>query len=557
MKSSGWHTVVDMKLNIQHFTLGLLVIAACAVFVLWSLSLYLVYQSTSSPAGTGFFEAWLKQLLWVGPVLILLTGGTYYFFSRALIRPLQDLLHRLQKVMAVRQPGNSRGTEHLMPGLVLLNKYVMHLTHMIRHDPLTGLNSRLIFDERLQQSLLEGKRSGRKYALVIIDINQLQRVNHEMGPYIGDGLLKQLAQRLTRGLRETDSVARLEKDNFALLLEFSERKKITALINKVYENLTQVYTVYGRKVSIDVCMGVAIYPRHGQTIDELYLKTDEALLQAQKGNWPVVFVQQTHDETDFTGFSMIQSLRQALDNDEFKLVYQPVMDLRNFRTHYFEALLRWKDPQSHNHSIEHTITLAEENQLIKPLTSWIINSACEQLQLLSHPRVKIAINLSMIDLHDDTLPQRIGVALESYDIDPAHLLIEITEGQIMSDPQQVVKILTDLSDMGMSLSIDDFGTGQASLTYLKKLPVKKIKIDQSFVKDMVTNTEDRAIVEATIKLAHTLGVEVVAEGVESVEIYELLMQMGCDYVQGYYISRPIEQGQIVTWCDQQQARIVS
>lgn len=533
-------------------------LVALVVILVWSLSLFFLYQGYSGYAAsdTSFSEVWMKQAVWVIPLFIALILTLYLLLSRAMLRPLQKLMQRLQKVIVARQP-EKHGSHGLMPGLMQLNKYFMHLTHQAKHDPLTGLNNRIIFEERLQQALLEGRRSGRKYALVIIDINQLQRVNHELGPYIGDGLLKQLAKRLTSGLRETDSLARLEKDNFALLLEFTDQEQVTALVNKIYQSLIRSYSVYGRMVKINVSIGVAIYPEHGQTMDELYLKTDQALLQAQKGEWPVVFVQQTSEETDYSGFSMIQSLRQALDNEEFKLVYQPVMDLKNFNTHYFEALLRWKDPESHNHSIEQTIALAEKIHLIKPLTNWIINRACEQLKTLSHPKVKVAINLSMIDLHDETLAQRIELALRTNGVEPSHLLVEITEGQIISDPEQVIKSLKELTVMGISLSIDDFGTGQASLTYLRRLPVEKLKIDQSFVKDMVSNEEDRAIVEATIKLAHTLGIEVIAEGVESAETYDLLMQMDCDYVQGYYISRPIEQGQILNWCNHQQTRSVS
>jgi EAL domain-containing protein (putative c-di-GMP-specific phosphodiesterase class I) len=287
------------------------------------------------------------------------------------------------------------------------------------------------------------------------------------------------------------------------------------------------------------------------------LKADEALLKAQQGEWPVEFYKQDEGQADYSGFTLVQSLRQALENDEFKLVYQPVMDLETHQTSYFEALLRWKKPNQHPYPIEKTIEMAEKNQLIKPLTNWIIETACLQLQMLSHPRARIAINLSMIELHDRELPERIEQAMQRCGISPQQLLIEITEGQIMQDPERVIEILSRLSQMGISLLIDDFGTGQASLTYLKKLPVEKLKIDQSFVKDMVFNDEDRTIVEATIKLAHTLAIKVVAEGVETAETLDLLSEMGCDYVQGYYISRPIEQDQVVSWCHQQDEQVLS
>ena len=244
---------------------------------------------------------------------------------------------------------------------------------------------------------------------------------------------------------------------------------------------------------------------------------------------------------------MIQALRRALDNDELKLVYQPVVDLESYETIYLEALLRWKDPDKHDVSIGRTIRLAEQNQLIMPLTNWIIESACRFISESSLDDLSIGINLSMIDLHDRRLPERIETYLNQYQVEPAQIVIEITEGQIMQDPGEVVEVLSHLGMMGLSLSIDDFGTGQASLTYLKELPVEKLKIDQSFVRDIATNPDDQLIVKATIELAHTLDLKVVAEGVETLAVCELLTKMRCDHVQGYYISHPLEERQVAAW----------
>ena len=504
-----------------------------------------------------FPSLWLRQSVWVVPGILIAALVFYALFYLSLLSPLFRIQRKLEKVVLAHHPGHGSQRQSLAPGLWLLQKYFLHLTHLAKNDPLTGLSNRVIFEERLQQAVLEGKRSGRKYALVFIDIKQFHRINQDMGAYFGDMLLKQLAKRLTDALRESDSLARLEKDNFALLLEFSDDDQISGLVEKIYQTLTEDYFIYGRKLKVNVCMGIAIYPDHAQEADTLALKADEALLKAKKGDWPVVFEKPSSDKADYSGFTVIQSLRQALDNQEFKLVYQPVMDLSAHNTSYFEALLRWENPQKHRHSIERTIELAEKNHLIKPLTQWIIESACQQLKALNGCGTKIAINLSMIDLHDQDLPDRIGEALQRYGIDAGNLMIEITEGQIMQDPDKVIEILSRLNDMGLSLSIDDFGTGQASLTYLKKLPVEKLKIDQSFIRDMISDDDDRAIVSATIKLAHTLGIKVVAEGVESVEIHDLLIELGCDFVQGYFISRPLEQDQVAAWCEPESARNVS
>lgn len=504
-----------------------------------------------------FLDLWLQQALWVIPMILIAIVIFYTIFYQAYLGPLIRLTLKMEKVVQAQRPGKANEGKNLAPGLILLHRYFLHLTNMAKHDPLTGLNNRIIFEERLLQAIVEGKRSGRKYALVFVDIDRFYHINHQQGQFVGDGLLKKLATRLTNGLRESDSLARLEKDNFALLLEFTDEKQITTLVEKIYQSLTEPYHVYGRHIKIEISMGVALYPDHGQEAEELSLKADKALLKAQKGEWPVVFEDYDTEKTDYSGLTMIQSLRQALNNNEFKLVYQPVMDLREHSTSYFEALLRWQQPDQHTYSIGQTIELAEKNNLIKPLTNWIIGTVCTLLTTFPHNDIKIAVNLSMIDLHDGDLPDRISELLQSSGLKNSQLMVEITEGQIMQEPDQVIEILSRLAAMGISLSIDDFGTGQASLTYLKKLPVQKLKIDQSFVKDIASNQEDCHIVQATINLAHALGIKVVAEGVESAQTHELLMQLGCDYVQGYYISYPLEQDHIQPWYESDLARTAS
>ncbi len=512
---------------------------------------YLGSLSVTIP-GESFFTTWFKQAIWVVPSIFLCTMLFYLALYRALIQPLLLITQRLNKVVLTKRPGNAYDPKFLTPGLQLLHKYFMHLSYLTKRDHLTGLNNRAIFEERLQQSIRIGKRSGRKYALVLADVNDFIKVNRQYGRYLGDGLLKKLASRLSDLIRESDGLARLEDDNFAVLLEFDDEDLLTTLVEKIYQTLSGPYLVYGRKISIGVSIGVAIYPEHAQKMEGLMLKANEALMKAHKSDWPVVFSEQAKDQLAYFGLSLIQSLRQALENNDFKLVYQPVMDLRNHKTSYFEALLRWKQPELHPQSIEQTIALAEKNQLIKPLSLWIIETACKQLKKLGENPVKIAVNLSMIDFHDENLPDRIGQILQKYGVKPQKLMLEITEGQIMKDPDQVINILTLISEMGISLSIDDFGTGQASLTYLKKLPVEKLKIDQSFVKELVVDQEDSAIVQATINLAHTLNIEVVAEGVESADILEVLKNMDCDYVQGYYISYPVDKQQVANWIESNQ-----
>ncbi len=496
-----------------------------------------------------FFEFWMIDAKWAVPLLLLLFLVVYRVLDTSLMQPLLQLARRMHKVVTALRPGNNNEDYRLLPGMRLLQRYFMHLAFMAKNDPLTGLHNRLMFEERVQHALLEGKRSAQKYALVFIDIDGFDQVNRDYGNYLGDGLLRSLANRLNDGIRESDSLSRLEEDNFALLLSYSDEGQLTAFLDKIHQSLIQPYEVYGRKLQVSISIGVALYPDHAQQLDGLALIADKALLEARQKNGALVIPVLSEGEQGYLGLSQMQSFRQALENDEFKLVYQPVMSLEDHQASYFEALLRWKNELDKPLTIPQTIALAENNKAIRPLTHWIVHTACQQLKQLDNPQLKIAINLSMIDLHDDGLPQQISEALQLYDLPAEQLMIEITEGQIMQDQQQVIGILNQLSSMGVSLSIDDFGTGQASLTYLKKLPVQKLKIDQSFVRDMLKSRDDRSIVEATIKLAHTLDIEVVAEGVESIEVHDLLKDMGCDYVQGYYISKPMDAQHIAQWCD--------
>ena len=494
-----------------------------------------------------YFDLWLRQFLPVLIALLLMAGIVYILFNRWLISPVLDLASRMFEISASQYGGVDRKPHPVRPGLTVLYRHFSALQNMAKHDALTGLNNRVIFEDRLTQAVSEGKRSGRKYALVLLDITDLDDIRHRQGQYIADGLARQFSLRLLSALRESDNVSRFEKNVFAALLEVDDHDHFSSLVEKLYLSLIGQYSIYGRELDIILNIGIAIYPENGVDSAELYRNASLSLIEAAESEWPIVFYQGDDDGADFTALTMIQSLRKAIDNNEFKLVFQPVVDLTNHRTVYLEALLRWKEDTDHETSIEKTIQLAEKNNLIKPLTNWIFVVACKYLRKLKIDDLVIGINLSMIDLHDKKLPERIEGYLKQYKIRPSQIVIEITEGQIMQEPDEVVDILSRLGLLGLSLSIDDFGTGQASLTYLKKLPVEKLKIDQSFVRDIETDPEDKLIVKATIELAHTLGIKVIAEGVETAEGYELLRKMKCDYVQGYYISRPIEADQIADW----------
>lgn len=493
-----------------------------------------------------FWELLESQAAAVIGALLLAGFAAIALLYLFLLKPVQELAEKMRFAANAQLDNQAQSSASLHPGLREMQGYFNTLQKMAKRDPLTGLNNRVIFEDRLLQAIREGKRSARRYALVLIDVLGLDSIAHLQGQYLADGLLRLVAANLRMRLRESDNLARFDRNLFALLLEVSEREQLEQLVEKIYLSVTCHYQVHGREFDLSATIGVAIYPDHALSADDLYQNASDALVMAENSDWPIRFFRAS-DDTDTSGFSLIQALRRAIDRDELKLVFQPVVDLESYATIYFEALLRWKDPHQHQAPIERTIRLAERNHLIKPLTNWIFAAACRFISECGIDDIVVGINLSMIDLHDRQLPQRIEDCLQRYGVRPAQIVIEITEGQIMQDPGEVVEVLANLGVMGLSLSIDDFGTGQASLTYLKELPVEKLKIDQSFVRDIVTNPDDQLIVKATIELAHTLDLKVVAEGVETLAVTELLAQMNCDHAQGYYISQPLEADQVSDW----------
>jgi diguanylate cyclase (GGDEF)-like protein len=494
-----------------------------------------------------FWTLFERQVAIVLAVLLLGALLVLALLYRYVLKPVQLLARDMRRAVHGRQPEDTLAVAELRPGLGKLTEYFELMQKTARLDAVTGLNNRVIFEDRLAQAIREGKRSGRKYALVMIDLRGLDDLVQQRGQYIVDALLRQVGEVLRESLRESDNLARFERSLFALLLEVQQREQLHSLVEKLYLSLIRRYRVHGREFDLNAFIGVAIYPDHAVDADGLYANASTALIAAEHSDWPIEYFHENEGETDTSEFTIIQSLRRAIERDELKLVFQPVVDLQTYQTVYFEALLRWKDPERHDTSIEQTIRLAEQNHLIKSLTNWIIESACRFVSEQDLGDVAVGINLSMIDLHDRRLPERIETYLQKYRLRPGQIVIEITEGQIMQEPDKVIDVLAHLGVMGLSLSIDDFGTGQASLTYLKELPVEKLKIDQSFVHEMASNPDDQLIVRATIELAHTLDLKVVAEGVETLAVYEMLVDMNCDHAQGYYISHPLEEEQVAGW----------
>jgi predicted signal transduction protein with EAL and GGDEF domain len=362
-------------------------------------------------------------------------------------------------------------------------------------------------------------------------------------------LLQEVGPRLRAALRASDTVARLGGDEFAIVLTGADAAGALLTARKLRRVLEQPFLVEGHRLAVGGSIGIALYPEHGPDAGTLMRRADVAMYVAKRGGSGQAIYTAEQDEHSPARLTLTAELQQAIEHDQLFLHYQPIVCIETGAARHAEALVRWQHPQHGLLAPNRFIPLAEQTGLIVPLTKRVAALAlrqCAAWQALSVP-IGVAVNLSVRTLHDPQLPDTIAELLHDCGVPPASLNLEITESAIMSDPQGALRTLTRLHDMGVRLSIDDFGTGYSSLAYLKRLPVDELKIDRSFVQQMVTDNNDAVIVRSTIDLAHNLGLRVVAEGVEDRETCERLAALGCDLVQGYYLGRPMPAGDLGRW----------
>jgi len=423
------------------------------------------------------------------------------------------------------------------------------LKHQAQHDALTGLPNRTLFQETLQQLLQSTRREDSSCALLLLDLDGFKELNDTFGHDLGDRVLQQLAHRLQATSRASDMVTRLGGDEFAVLLPRTDGEGAVHAAENIHTALRAPMEVDGQHLAIDGSIGIALYPEHGQDATTLVRHVDVAMYAAKRTRSAYMLYDATQDRESKRRLALSQTLREAIDTQQFILHYQPKVDLRTGITSGVEALIRWQHPEFGLVSPDEFIPLAEQSGLINPLSRWILAEALGQVgrwQALGLD-LQVAVNLSARSLHDRRVVEMIAEALEQAGALPAWLIIEITEGHIMADPDYALQALGRIRAMGVTVAIDDFGTGFSSLAYLDTLPAKELKIDRSFVLDMDTNLGHRRIVEATINLAHDLRLQTVAEGVESQPTLDLLHGLGCDTAQGYHISRPMPGDAVAEW----------
>ena len=360
---------------------------------------------------------------------------------------------------------------------------------------------------------------------------------------MGDLLLKEVAHRLLVNKREGDTAARLGGDEFVLLLEPSTPGISAAFAQRLIDAIEQPYEASNNLLQISTSIGIAIYPQDGQTEHEVMVNADAAMYHAKKqGRNGYRFFEHGMNADVHLQMQMQQNLRQAVNRNELVLHYQPKVTAPNGPMTGLEALLRWQSPDYGFLSPDRFLPLAESSGLIVPIGNWAINEACRQMKIWydqGHRDWSIAVNLSAVQLEHNSLLDVVRLALTQHSLAPSHLVLEVTESTAMRDAETSLKMLNELSALGVSISIDDFGTGYSSLLYLKRLPANELKIDRGFITELAQGNDDEAIIKAIIALGKTLGMTIVAEGVETSDQQELLTRLGCDTLQGYLLARPV------------------
>lgn len=445
-------------------------------------------------------------------------------------RLVHDQMERLERMLSVR----TRGLE-------AANR---QLRHLATHDALTGLPNRVLLDDRLAQAIAHADRDGRSFALLVCDLDRFKLINDSLGHRAGDELLQEVARRLTGLVRSGDTVARFGGDEFVLVVNSAAGSDdATRLAGRAIDALQAPVRIAGIDVHTSPSIGIAFYPANGDSLEALIVHADAAMYCAkQRGPGTVQCYAAGMNARAADRVQLESDLHNAIAMKQFELYYQPKVDTTIGTVRSAEALIRWAHPTRGLIAPEDFIPLAEECGLIGSIGEWVVREACRQARAWQDDGVgslRVSVNLSASQFRLSDLVDTVRRALDDAGLEPRYLEMELTESAVMSDPEQSIAILEQLSTMGVLVSVDDFGTGYSSMSYLRRFPIDKLKIDRLFIAEMERRPEDASIVRAIVSLAHSLRLKVVAEGVETPAQLDFLKSVGCDEYQGYYFSRPL------------------
>jgi diguanylate cyclase (GGDEF)-like protein len=503
----------------------------------------------------------MGMTLWVlaGLLFTLLVVG-YAVLDRMLLAPIARISRALASDVDIKSDhpadvpiAGTREIQQLVAAFETMRSDVQQrrlaLEYQSLHDSLTGLPNRACLLAELHEAVDAAKETNKRVGLMIMDLDHFKEINDTLGHPVGDMILQEVAKRLTATIGKHGLTARLGGDEFAVILPTADQRRCNDTASSIAGALEREFQVGGHKLYVGGSVGVAIYPDHGIEVSVLMRHADVAMYLAKHTGKHTAFYDDSQDENSVLRLQLVKELKDAINNDHLELYYQPKLDLNHEAITSVEALLRWDHPEHGMVPPDRIIPMAEQTGVIHKLTQWVLEKALQQQAYWREAGtdINVAVNLSAYDLRDASLPDTVDDALAATATPPEKLTLEITESAMMADLSNATVLLSRIKEMGVGIAIDDFGTGFSSLSYLKKLPVRELKIDKSFVINMNHDENDAMIVHSTIDLAHNLGLSVVAEGVENQEILERLHAQGCDLIQGYHLCRPLPPEKLEKW----------
>lgn len=418
------------------------------------------------------------------------------------------------------------------------------LEHLAHHDPLTGLPNRLLFHDRLQQAIVRSVRSKKLGALAFLDLDHFKKINDTLGHQVGDEILRQVAQRLQQYTRDEDTVCRIGGDEFTIILEnITSFEHVSHTSKKIIEAFRQAFYVFGEELHIKTSIGISLFPRDSQNVQEIIKAADIAMYEAKaegRNNFKL-YDDNMRKHIDMR-MELENGLFKAIERNELELHFQPIYSDNAKKIKSFEALLRWQKQGSGLIYPDEFIPIAEETDLINEIGDWVIRAACLQINDWKKSGFEfgeIAVNISARQFNDKNFIDNVRATLTETNVDARYLEFELTESTVMSDPIKAIAVLDELRDMGIRITIDDFGTGYSSLSHIKRFPIQRLKIDASFVHSIPEDKNDCAIASAIISMAHQLDLDVVSEGIETIEQFNFLKEQNCNLFQGNYLGSPM------------------
>ena len=489
-----------------------------------------------------FIDMWKKVSrgqVWKGEICNRKKDGSLYWVESTIVPMYDDASQRVQKYASIRFDVTEK------------RKFLETLQWQAEHDELTGLPNRFLLSKALDQAIVKAKSQPSTVAVGVLDLDGFKQINDRYGHEIGDRLLVAVADRLKHSMRIEDTVARLGGDEFVLILGVRDPKELESALQRLLAALSAVYIIDGIGINISASIGVTLYPNDNENADTLLRHADQAMYKAkQSGRNCFHLFDVSKDKMDKSAFDTVIRVRQALHDGELCLHYQPKISLSSGAVIGFEALLRWQHPRDGLILPQYFIPLIEQSDLIVEIGEWVIDQALSQIEQwadLGHSW-SVSVNIAALHLKKENFVKSLKFLLDSHpNVLPQMLDIEITESVVIEHLPHVTQCLIACQDLGVTFSLDDFGTGYSSLSYLKQLPTQSIKIDKSFIRDILIDKDSLGLTKAIIGLAKSFNREVIAEGVETVEHEVLLMNLGCDVAQGYGIAKPMPVEKVLSW----------